>query len=304
VAVRPERTQTLLVQSAKQCDAVQRWKVWLEAAALSASRQNRALTARCLLQRALKEAPEKQHPMLLCEAARTELAAGSEAVAEKILEKCFAESAFWKAGLELSVLRRQQGRNEEAVAAIMLAIESNPLIGRLWATLARWSEGAVDQRDSVVAFALKLVPRSGELWVERGRSLARESAWGEEVEMCWSNALVFTPQYGDLFIEMARAAFWRRLASRFGSAATRGQCSTVELEDETSAWDTEAVEQLCVLASPNHGLVWDRLAAPLGGENCCLPIQVFAIAKREMKQLLAAAPRDVLLRDALYSEMK
>ncbi len=302
--VRPEHTPSLLVQSAKQCDAVQRWKVWLEAASLSVSRQNGAVAARSLLQRALKEAPEKQRSMLLCEAARTELAVGSTATAEKILEKCFAESAFWKAGLELSVLRRQQGRSEEATAAIMLAIESNPLIGRLWATLARWSEESVEQRDSVVAFGLKLVPRSGELWVERARSLARESAWGQDVEACWSNALVFTPQYGDLFIEMARAALWRRLASRFGSAATRGQCSVAELDEETAAWDTEAVEQMCALASPNHGLVWDRLAATLGGENCCLPIQVLAIAKREMRQLLEDTPRDVLLRDALYAEIK
>jgi hypothetical protein len=173
-----------------------------------------------------------------------------------------------------------------------------------------------------------------QLWVERGRSLAREGAWGAALESCWSHALVFTPQYGDLFVEMLRAALWRRLASRFGRSARRGSASEAALREELRAWRTEvsslwnfaarsntpfsgkravpiappishhfkAVEQLCVLAGPNHGLLWDRLLARLGGERACVPLQVLARAKLDMLAALLAASPDELLHDVLFGE--
>jgi hypothetical protein len=173
------------------------------------------------------------------------------------------------------------------------------LIGRLWATLARWAEDDVEQRDAVLAAALRIVPRSGELWVERGRALARAGAW-HELEGCWSSALVFTPQYGDLFVEMLRACLWRRLASRFGLSARRGEVGAQALAEELRAWNTEPVEQLCVLAHPNHGLVFDRIMARLGGDSCCLAIQVLAAAKKEMADALLAAAPEERLHDILF----
>ena len=165
--------------------------------------------------------------------------------------------------------------------------------------MARWAESDTAQRDAVLAAALRLVPRSGELWAERGRALARAGAWSD-LETCWSNALVFTPQYGDLFVEMLRASLWRRLASRFGLAARRGESGTGPLAEELRAWRTGPAEQLCLLAHPNHGLVWDRLVAKLG--DSCLVLQVLACAKKEMADALLAADSDQLLRDVLFRQ--
>ena len=287
-----ESSPSLLSKAARQCDPTQRWKVWVDAAQVFAGDMP---TSRALLRKALAEAPEKQRVTVLLEAARRE---GAGATGREILLKALAEEGFWKVGLDLTLWHVANDDRTAALEAIKAAIASNPLIGRLWATLARMLESEEQQQEAVVATALKLVPRSGELWVERGRALSRAGVWANEA--CWSNALIFTPQFGDVFVEMQRSQLWRLLASRFGLDALRRHASTQELEETARAWDTAQIEQLCVLAGPNHGLTWDRLAAKLGGETGCIPVQVLAYAKCELLERLLAAPMDQKMRDIVF----
>ncbi len=169
--------------------------------------------------------------------------------------------------------------------ALLIAREASsnwPHAGRLWALLARllaksherqreaaqqqmperFAEMSLPRR--VLEAALVLVPRSGELWAEKGRWHSCAGQW-HEAEMCWQKAIAFTPQYGDVFIEMIRGRMFRCLASRFGISATRNSVPASEIQAALDMhWNTTLEEELCVLTQPNHGIEFDEIHSSLG----------------------------------------
>jgi tetratricopeptide (TPR) repeat protein len=284
--------QTLyLGKAARACESSQRWRVWMEASQI---RKGAEQERRALLQRALKDAPERQRVTVLVEAARQE---NTVQQSEKLLRKAVSESGgHWRAGLELARLLEEKGEKEEGEEVLKNALLAGPGIGRLWATLARFVESREKQSEAILAAGFRLVPRSGELWTERGRALARQGRW-ELVGGCFEKAIVFTPQYGDVFIEMARASLWRLLASRFGMYA-QTPIANLDLEEVIRGWNTTEAENLCVLSNPNHGYLWDRYTEQLSWG--CIPIEVFAKAKMDLISRLRFAKEGHSLREIVF----
>ena len=276
----------LLAGAARACEGAQRWRVWLEASELRDEGDEGAV----LLARAHREAPARHRVAVLAMAASR----GSADERIEVLRKSWRESnGHWRAGMALA---HALGSAEEGEDVLKQALSASPGSGRLWAAWARRLEARPSDAEAVTGAGLRLVPRAGELWSERGRALARRGSWTEAAQS-FSHALVFTPQYGDVFLEMARASLWRLITRRCGLAAQRGH---VELTSIFAQWDTSEVEHLVVLSNPNHGSLWDVHALELGWG--ALPIEIFAWHKLDLMQRLRDCDgmSSELVRDILF----
>lgn len=153
---------------------------------------------------------------------------------------------------------------------------------------------------SVLDAALTLLPRSGELWAEKGRFHARRGEWNL-ADSCFQNGVIYTPQFGDVFIEIMRAKLLRCLASRFGLKANRREISQseVRLVVET-VWNTSNEESLCVLSQPNHGFVYDEVLKSLRKHGNLSSLYVLAKAKMDMVESVLE-DRDETFVDILFA---
>ena len=245
-----------------------------------------------LLARAHHEAPARSRPTVLIEASRI-------LNQVEVLRKAW-RGGSWRAGLALASKLPRTG--EEGEAILKLALEESPGCGRLWAAWARRLEEREEAAAAVMGAGLRLVPRAGELWAERGRAAARKGNWAEAGKFL-SHALVFTPQYGDVFLEMARASLWRLLARQFGLSARLAHLNAAELDSVLKSWNTTEVEHLTVLCNPNHGSLWDELAFERGWG--VTPIEVLAAHKLRLLNLIRNPSKNVddalLVRDVLFN---
>lgn len=156
----------LMGVAAQQCEAGQRWRVWLEGARMESGVKRRALVAK-----ALKECPERHRATVLLEAAAL---ADSAQVARAVLAKAWSETADWKVALEQCLWEMRQGRTGTEYLKACLA--NDPGAGRIWSTLCRL---AVPRNLALEEAALRLVPKSGEMWTEIGRQCARQGDWSK-----------------------------------------------------------------------------------------------------------------------------
>lgn len=226
-------------------------------------------------------APSKSRDQVLLAAARSE---DDPVLCEKILRKAVAEApSSWKLHAELSLLLLRLGNVDQSQTVVKNALFSFPQIGRLWALYGRVLG---DAGEKILDAALVLIPRSGELWVERARAHARKAEWGF-AEECFRKGMVYTPQFGDVFIEMARFKLLRCLASRFGIGALRKDIPIDEIRSVVeNSWDTAYEEKLCVLLQPNHGFVYDVVQGKLSRTGNISSLFVLAKAKMEMAEMI------------------
>jgi hypothetical protein len=100
--------------------------------------------------------------------------------------------------------------------------------------------------------AMRLVPKSGELWCEIGRSCARQFDWSQ-AERCFRFAMEFTPQYGDCFLEHMQMQLARLICSRIGCASVCADLTGQFIQELGEKWDTSECERACIAVAPNHG---------------------------------------------------
>eukprot|EP00047_Mylnosiga_fluctuans_P014572 m.39636 g.39636 ORF g.39636 m.39636 type:complete len:1221 (-) comp5570_c0_seq2:480-4142(-) len=222
----------------RYCPPNLRWKIWLGSSRTELS-DGHMLTARALLNRATLEVPRKTRAVVLLERSRLEEFDGKIEQAREILQTGCTEARFeWKVFLEAVLVEYRAGRIAEAISQGMLALETHPGTGRLWAVLIqlRQSEGE-DAQVRMFRRALQQVPKSGEVWCEgaRGRMNPLSRLFNLNVARRFLDfAIQFTPQYGDSFVEYLR----------------------LEL---LQAGCTRAIDDLLrasVNADPNYGSLW------------------------------------------------
>lgn len=224
-------------------------QVWIAGARLELWAQN-AHACSALLENALRCSPPKSLTVVLLDCARIEEFRGDLASARALLDYA-REMPWgkkeWKVWLESILFERRAGQIQTAVALSEAALELHSGTGRLWAVLIQLKahESPEDQL-RVLYNALRLVPKSGEVWCEAARLFTNPKTMYFDLNRarkCLSFALQFTPQYGDSFIEWLR--LWLLDAAGFHQAN-----ATVRTSPGTAASGTVAPLSRC----PSRGI--------------------------------------------------
>ena len=247
-----EKARHAYVQSVLRCPINLRWKIWLAGARTELTSGN-IEKARQLLQQALKDVPDKSKAQVLLECSRLEEYTQNLDDARKTLARARDETKHeWKVFLESVMLEVRCGNREPALKEAEAALKIHSGTGRLWAILVqlKHSHGPDLQR---IAFreALKMVPKSGEVWCEGARVHMHPLSPHFDLDTAdryLEFAIQFTPQYGDSFIEALR---WELLKLDEDS-----NLSDQEYSDVLNNYDTSRIEQRCVNADPNYGGLW------------------------------------------------
>ena len=232
------------------------WKVWFGAARTEMC-AGRAPAARACLAHAAQLAPPKVAGTLCLERARLEEYARCPDAARALLlaavnagtstgigngngnggtgTAAAPQTADWKIYLETVLLELRTGDTAAALARVRAALAVHTDTGRLWATYVQLLAHAPPaEQAAVLARALAAVPKSGEVWCEGARMHMRHGRYAE-ARQCLQHATLFTPQYGDSFVEYLRVDL---------------------LEHGTFTAALAAVQQQCLNAEPNYGPLW------------------------------------------------
>lgn len=232
------------------------WKVWF-AAARTETAAARPDAARAALARAAQLAPPKAATTLCLERARLEEYACCSDAARACLQEAISNgggsisgvsgnpatpitpqvptAADWKIYLEAVLLELRTGNVEAALGCVRSALAVHTDTGRLWALHVQLLAGAAPgEQAAVLARALAAVPKSGEVWCEAARVHMRHGRWAD-ARACLRHATLFTPQYGDSFVEALRLDL---------------------LEHGTLAPARGSADQQCLNAEPNYGALW------------------------------------------------
>jgi tetratricopeptide (TPR) repeat protein len=174
--------------------------------------------------------------VVLLECSRLEEACGRLDKARSILAKARAVCKHeWKVFLESVLLEMRAGSIDNAMREAENALRIHTGTGRLWAVMIQLQRGRASDSRQLAVFhrALTEVPKSGEVWCEGARIALRRGNLAE-ARTFLDYAIQFTPQYGDSFVEYMR----------------------LELLEHGRNARTRRLEQLCVNADPNYGLMW------------------------------------------------
>lgn len=210
-----------LLHSLLCCPQNLRWKVLLSGARTEIA-AGREQTARTLLQNALAEVPEKSKFHVFLDYARMEEYYENYDAARAFLCRAKREIANeWKIYYEIAMMEARLGNLIEAISVAMEATRIYSGAGRLWALVIMLSHRMQWKRRFAVVHgdmipdsqqllfdAVSSVPKSGEVWCEVARScmnpLFLDNFDLTEAQRTLSYAILFTPQYGDSFIEYVR----------------------------------------------------------------------------------------------------
>lgn len=238
------------------------WKVWFGAARTEMCAELPA-AARACLAHAAQLAPSKAAGTLCLERARLEEYARCPDAARALLRAAVADGtggshhgaggatgagsgstgstgsapvADWKIYLETVLLELRAGDTAAALARVREALAVHTDTGRLWATHVQLlARAPAAEQAAVLARALAAVPKSGEVWCEGARMHMRHGRYAE-ARQCLHHATLFTPQYGDSFVEALRVDLLEHGTFTPAVAA--------------------AVQQQCLNAEPNYGPLW------------------------------------------------
>ena len=262
--------------AAASCPPNLRWKVWL-AGARTELGVGRDACARRLVMRSMREIPPKARYMAWLEMSRIEEFVGNVGVAREVLSAARREAVTeWKIFLESVMLELRTGHIAEATLQAETALEVHRGTGRLWAALItlRAADG-VGAQAAVFRRALREVPKSGEVWAEGARLHLNPLSPLFDPEMAarfLEFAILFTPQYGDSFLELIRLRLVlrlllpraRRLYGGAGGGAPAAAGEPVS-EEAFAAVDVSDIELRCGNAGPNYGFLWFHCRGPSAG---------------------------------------
>lgn len=161
----------------------------------------------------------------------------------------------WKLEFERIVVLRRANMIDKAIEMAANAVKTYPRAGRLWALYISLAQKlGYEKQKEIILEALKCSPKSGEVWCEMARFKSNPlnpmyslRSANEAVK----NAIRFTPQYGDTFIE--------------------GIKITILDYGFISSKLNRLIEQ-CVQIQPNYGFAWSYCKLPLHGAGFCDPL--------------------------------
>ncbi|KAK8800002.1 hypothetical protein WA588_002821 [Blastocystis sp. NMH] len=250
----------------QHCPTDYQWKVWLLAGRVLALAGRRKTAIQCLV-RSTEIAPSRSTHAVCLELARILDFIGKPKTAGSVIEQTairFPEE--WKIVLERvqQLLREDDIRG--AYALNCTALRGHFTAGRLWSSIIQLTHqiyGAARALD-VFAVALQYVSRSGEVWCEGARIFMNPTSrffHPRNAQRCLNLAILFTPQYGDSFIEAIRLSM---ITSEellyFGRS--KNPCFLSYL---LSARDYSPLIHKCIYSDPNYGSCWFRAKLfPLG----------------------------------------
>jgi len=233
-----------------------------------------------LSQRAYRDVPTKGLYGVLCECSRgEEYQSGEESTTEGVqhrlnLARCILTKARvevkgeWKVWLESSLLEVRAGELARAITMCENALNVHVGTGRLWALLislkhqesARENFVSTSNCSTPLKSSLKEVPKSGECWCEGARLYLNPfhpSFSVEKAAAFLQFAKVFTPQFGDSFLELIRVAYLSQLVelvkAKDGGLPTRAQ-----VLECLQATDLEPLLFALLNSDPNYGSLWFR----------------------------------------------
>ena len=183
-----------------------------------------------LSQRAYRDVPSKGLYGVLCECSRGEeylsgeLTNTEDALHKLNLARCILTKARvdvrgeWKVFLESAMLEVRAGEYGSAVEVCETALTVHSGTGRLWALLISLKHLESAEADFAITTncstplktSLKEVPKSGECWCEGARlhlNPFHPSFSVEKANDFLHFAKIFTPQFGDSFLELIRVEY-------------------------------------------------------------------------------------------------
>lgn len=268
------------VLSMMACPSNLRWKIFLAGARMELN-AGKIDTVKALLRQAHMEVPEKSRYHVFLECCRLEEFTGSVDAARKILTIARSSiKNEWKIYLESVLVEARDGNLTTAIFIADEALRMDSGSGRLWALLLQlvhrieWKQSMVKKlhcstlsensfkssmnkyvqvpagytipsKFNVLYRALQVVPKSGEVWCEGARVLLNPLSL-DIFDPCQafkflSFAIMFTPQYGDSFVEYVRLEMLMqvilpRMLTLLGipSAAFFGLLGTHDVESDFS----------------------------------------------------------------------
>ena len=242
--------------AALRCPKHLRWKVWLEGARGEALSGTTREVPRNLLNRAMGECPAKSRHVILLDAARHEQLVDNYAGAVDLLCRAKIESPKeWRLRLETALLWIRSGRTESALSEVRSALEQHPGTGRLWALYIQIQRNVSDSAGLEAArTAIQHVPKSGEVWCEVARLFLTPTARCFSLttaRRCLKFAIMFTPQYGDSFLELVRLDMLLMGPPLSENIAGQDRVQGLRANDAFAKRLNE-----CINASPNYGSLW------------------------------------------------
>ena len=209
-----------------------RWKLWLAGGRME-MRQGNEKVAKVLIHRAEVEVSSKYRSFVTYESARLNMLFNNYIGCQKIVN---AKPNDWRLRHELILFEIRYGMWQTAIQSAEQAVKDFPTVGRFWSILMQLKmfEGE-DSQLSVFKQALQEAPKSGEVWCEGARLLMNPTSKYFNLSAAadfLNNAIKFTPQYGDSFIELLR------------------------LELLTNGADTERISNMCINVEPSYGALW------------------------------------------------
>ena len=223
------------------CPSNLRWKIFLAGARMELS-TGKIDTVKSLLRQAHIEVPEKSRYHVFLECSRLEEYLGNVDTAREILAIARSNiKSEWKIFLESVLVEARAGDLTTAIFIADQALSMDSGSGRLWALLIQlvhrveWKHSIFNRIESeenrrkkskelrhisfpdnyiipskrnVFSRALQVVPKSGEVWCEGARVLLNPFCPSDfhplHAMQYLSFAIMFTPQYGDSFLEYVR----------------------------------------------------------------------------------------------------
>jgi len=191
-------------------------------------------------------------------------------LARAILTKARHDEGKWKVFLESVLLELHMHDYERALKMCQVSIDARLATGRTWAALVSihhyisvekevFSTGAVL---AALRVAIRAVPKSGETWCEAARLFLNPFNTQFSVERgrrFLEFAQIFTPQFGDTFLELIRLQYVENLVAMEFEV----NFDFDDLDDGDSrivaaldCAELEGVRRACVESDPNYGILW------------------------------------------------
>lgn len=235
----PKLARSHFIRVLPLCPENQRWKVWLAGARMEIG-LGQVHACAALQDLASRDAHGKAVSSILLDRSRALALQGDTSGAADLLNyTCRVCPASWAAWVDLIDLHRRAGAVDTAIDVALHAVDVSPSTGRVWARLVALTRvrGIEAQRDALQE-ALRVCPKSGEVWTEAGRMSLNPLSPDFSVSNArkrLSLAVELTGQYGDPLIELVR----------------------LELATYGPDTDLSGLVRQTIIADPSYGPLWN-----------------------------------------------
>ncbi|ELP87293.1 ubiquitin ligase E3 alpha, putative [Entamoeba invadens IP1] len=194
--------------------------------------KNVALSAQ-FLKNTENQINDKQRGIPLMERAHIAEISGKFKEACEVAENIIEVIDDWKYSIEAIMIYVRCGRVDDAYSLCCKIVKEYPSTGRVWGLYVMLSGEKGDAvQKKAFELALKNAPKSGEVWCEGARMEIKKGNFYLALVFL-HYAMVFTPQYGDIYVELIRLVIYTKDYSMVKTIVTK-----------------------CVNGQPNYGFLW------------------------------------------------